>query len=177
MKNAFGTILFSEARIRSAIRRLARRIDRDYAPGDPPVMVGILKGGAFFLVHLAQELTIPAEVEFVQAASYGQALRSSGRVRKGLETGFNPKGRHILLVDDILDSGRTLRRFHEDFVRRGASSVRSVVLFDKTAARTVAYEADYAGLVTPDVWLTGFGLDYKGLYRGCRFAGVLKDTG
>ena len=173
MEKAFSRIVYREPAIRAAIRRTARRLAREYA-GRTPVLVGILKGGVFFLVRLAQELDIPLEIEFVQASSYGHAFRSSGRVRVGPATAFDPRGRHILLVDDILDTGRTLRRFHRAFERAGAASVKSVVLFDKPAARQVAYEADYPGMPVPDVWLTGFGLDSRGLYRQCRFAGVLR---
>ncbi len=175
MEKAFSRIVYREPAIRAAIRRTARRVARDYA-GRTPVLVGILKGGVFFLVRLAQELEIPLEIEFIQASSYGRAFRSSGHVRRGPGTAFEPKGRHILLVDDILDTGRTLRRFHREFERAGAASVKSVVLFDKKAARQVDYEADYPGLPVPDVWLTGFGLDSRGLYRQCRFAGVLRSA-
>ena len=173
MEKAFRRIVYREPAIRAAIRRTARRVARDYA-GRTPVLVGILKGGVFFLVRLAQELEIPLEIEFVQASSYGRAFRSSGRVRLGLSTAFKPKGRHILLVDDILDSGRTLRRVHRVFERAGAASVKSAELFDKKAARQVAYEADYPGLPVPDEWLTGFGLDSQGLHRQCRLVGVLR---
>lgn len=173
MKKDFKRILFEERAIKSAIRRVARNVARDYE-GQTPVLVGILRGAAFFMVHLAQQIEIPLEIEFVQASSYGNGFRSSGRLRRGLETEFDPKGRHVLLVDDILDTGLTLSRLHRDFEKRGAASVKSAVLFDKKIARKAPYEADYAGLAAPDAWLTGWGLDCKGLYRQCRFVGVLR---
>jgi hypoxanthine phosphoribosyltransferase len=175
MEKDFCCILYREPAIRAAIRRTARQLARDYE-GLTPVVVGILKGAAFFMVHLVQELNIPLEIEFVQASSYGAALLSSGRIRRGLDTRFEAKGRHVLLVDDILDSGRTLSHFHAAFKRRGAASVKSAVLFDKPGARKIPYEADYPGLTVPDVWLTGYSLDYKGLYRNCRFVGILRET-
>lgn len=175
MEQDFCCILYREPAIRAAIRRTARRLARDYA-GQTPVVVGVLKGAAFFLVHLVQEMNMPLEIEFVQSSSYGSALRSSGRIKRGLDTRFEAKGRHVLLVDDILDSGRTLSHFHAEFLRRGAATVRSAVLFDKPDARKEPYEADYPGLKVPDVWLTGYSLDYKGLYRNCRFVGILRET-
>ncbi len=175
MEKDFCCILYREPAIRAAIRRTARRLAQDYE-GQTPVVVGILKGAAFFMVHLVQELDMLLEIEFVQSSSYGSALRSSGRIKRGLDTKFEAKGRHVLLVDDILDSGRTLSHFHAEFERRGAASVRSAVLFDKPGARKIPYEADYPGLTVPDVWLTGYSLDYKGLYRNCRFVGILRET-
>jgi hypoxanthine phosphoribosyltransferase len=173
MQAHFKRIIYAEPAIRAAIRRTARRLSRDYA-GKTPVVVGILKGAAYYLVHLTQAMTIPLEVEFVTASSYGNAKTSSGRVRRARALGFPVKGRHILLVDDILDTGRTLSVFHKAFERQGAASVRSAVLFDKQEARQVPYEADYPGLPVPDVWLTGCGLDTGGLYRNLTSVGVLK---
>ncbi len=175
MRNDFDRILFEERAIKAAIRRVARRVARDYE-GRTPVLVGILRGAAFFMVHLAQQIEIPLEIEFVQASSYGNGFRSSGRLRRGLETAFDPKGRHVLLVDDILDTGLTLSRLHREFEKRGVASVKSAVLFDKKSSRQEAYEADYAGLAAPDAWLTGWGLDSQGLYRQCRFVGVLRSA-
>lgn len=175
MKAHFERIIHTEAAVRAAVRRLARRLSRDYA-GKTPVVVGILKGGAYFLVPLTQAMAVPLEIEFVRASSYGNKQTSSGRVRRDRDPGFPVKGRHVLLVDDILDTGRTLSVFHRAFERLGAASVRSAVLFDKPAARQVPYEADYPGLPVPDVWLTGCGLDSDGLYRNCPFVGVLKDA-
>lgn len=175
MERDFARILYREPALRAAIRRGARKASREYA-GLTPLVVGILKGGIYFMAHLTQAMTVPLEIEFVQASSYGNGLQSKGRVRKRGDTGFSVKGRHVLLVDDILDTGRTLRRFHREFERQGAASVRSMVLFDKKEARQVAYEADEALLPVPNVWLTGFGLDDKGLYRNCPFVGVLRES-
>jgi hypoxanthine phosphoribosyltransferase len=173
MKRDFDRILYREAAIRAAIRRTAKQASRDY-DGKTPVVVGILKGAAYYLVHLTQAMTIPLEIEFVKASSYGNGKTSTGRVRRDRDPGFSVKGRHVLLVDDILDTGRTLSVFHREFERLGAASVRSTVLFDKKDARQVAYEADYPGLPVPDVWLTGYGLDSNGLYRNASSVGVLK---
>lgn len=167
-------VLLDEERILSRIKELGEQISRDYA-GKPLLVVGILKGSAVFLADLIRSIDLPLDYDFVAISSYGADTRSSGVVRllKDLDTSI--EGRHVLIVEDIVDTGWTLRLSYiaENFKARKAASVKVCTLLDKPSRRQVDVEIDYRGFVIEDLFVVGYGLDYNGRYRNLRYVGVV----
>jgi hypoxanthine phosphoribosyltransferase len=156
-----GPILFPAARIRGRIATLARRIAADHPGGDLEV-VGILRGSFMFLADLARALHrrgARVGIDFVALESYGSGTESSGSVRCTRDLSIDVRGRRVLLVDDILDTGRTLSFAAGMVAGRGAASVRTCVLLDKPARRVVPFHADYVGFTVDDIFVVGYGLD------------------
>lgn len=165
-------VLVSEQEIQGALDDLARRVTCDYADKNP-LVVGVLTGAFMFMADLVRRLDFPLEVDFVAAASYGDGTVSS-RLELTRDCDRDVSGRHVLVVDDILDSGRTLSMLTELFAERGAASVRTCCLLDKPSRRAVDFNADYVGLEIPDHFVVGYGLDYAYGYRNLPFVGVLR---
>src|SRR5207247_9361877 len=158
--------MITAAQIARRVRRLGREISRVYADIDTPlVMVVILKGAAVFAADLLRSLSIPAELEFVRASSYGSGTSSSGRVRFAHLVEGPLRGRDILLVEDIVDSGRTISVIVRELRRHHPASVRLAALLDRPARREVEVDIDFTGFRIPDRFVIGYGLDYAGLYR------------
>jgi hypoxanthine phosphoribosyltransferase len=158
--------MISSARIDRRVRELGRQISEVYADIDTPlVMVVILKGATVFAADLLRSLTIPAELEFMRAASYGSGTSSSGRLRLAHMVEGPLVGRHVLLVEDIVDSGRTVNAIARRLRRLGPASLRLAALLDRPARREVEVQIDFTGFVIPDKFVIGYGLDYAGLYR------------
>lgn len=159
------TLLFSEEAIRRRVQELAAEIDAVY--GDEGlVVVGVLKGACLFMADLVRALHIPrVELDFVRLSSYGNGLRSSGEIvfSKDVETAL--EGRHVLVVEDIVDSGRSMAFLLASLASRKARSVRLAVLVDKRERREVAVTADFTGFVTDGGFLVGYGLDFAEQYR------------
>lgn len=166
-------ILLTEGQIRQRVQELAAEISRDFA-GKHPLLVGVLTGAVVFLSDLIRLLTIPYEVDFISASSYDTEAVSSGSVRLLKDLSINPEGRHLLVVEDIVDTGLTLQRMMEILRSRGPSSVKVCVLLDKKPRRVVPLTLDYVGFEVPDEFLVGYGLDYARRYRGLPFVAVLK---
>lgn len=161
-----GKPLISARRIARRVHRLGREISETYKDLDEPlVLVVVLKGAAVFASDLLRSLSIPAELEFVRASSYGSSTRSSGRVKFAHLVEGPLTGRHVLLVEDIVDSGRTINAIIKQLKRRGAASIRLAALLDRPARREVPVELHFTGFVIPDRFVIGYGLDYAGLYR------------
>jgi len=168
-------ILFDEETIGRTVRELGERVSQDYA-GKELLLVGILKGAALFLADLARTVTVPAEVAFLRASSYGNSTNSAGTVQITQDVDRDVSGRHVLLVDCIIDSGRTLAAVRERVLMRRPASLRSVVLLDKTDRRTTKVPVDYVGFEVPDRFLVGYGLDRAGQYRNLPYiAAVLQE--
>ena len=158
--------MISAERIRRRVRELGRQISEVYADIDTPlVMVVILKGATVFAADLLRSLTIPAELEFVSAASYGSGTSSSGHVKLAHMVEGPLVGRHVLLAEDIIDSGRTVDVITKRLRRLGPASLRLAALLDRPARREVEVKIDFTGFVIPDRFVIGYGLDYAGLYR------------
>src|SRR5438270_10087282 len=154
------------AQIARRVRRLGRQISEVYADIDTPlVMVVILKGATVFAADLLRSLSIPAELEFVRASSYPTGTSSNGRLHLAHMAAGPLVGRHVLLVDDIIDSGVTVNAVAKRIQRMGAASVRLAALLDRPARRQVEVKIDFTGFVIPDRFVIGYGLDYAGLYR------------
>ena len=158
--------MISSAQIARRVHRLGRRISEVYADIDTPlVMVVILKGATVFAADLLRSLSIPAELEFVRASSYPTGTSSNGRLRLAHMVEGTLVGRHVLLVEDIIDSGVTVNAVARRIRRLGAASVRLAALLDRPARRQVEVKIDFTGFVIPDRFVIGYGLDYAGLYR------------
>ena len=160
------TPMINSARIARRVRQLGRQISEVYADIDTPlVMVVILKGATVFAADLLRSLSIPAELEFVRASSYPTGTSSNGRLRLAHMVEGPLVGRHVLLVEDIIDSGITVNAVARRIQRLGAASVRLAALLDRPARRQVEVKIDFTGFVIPDRFVIGYGLDYAGLYR------------
>src|SRR5579864_2577974 len=158
--------MISSARISRRVHQLGRQISEVYADIDTPlVMVVILKGATVFAADLLRSLNIPAELEFVRAASYGSGTASSGRVQIAHMVEGPLVDRHVLLVEDIVDSGRTVDTILKRFRKLKPASLRLAALLDRPARREVQVTIDFCGFVIPDRFVIGYGLDYAGLYR------------
>ncbi len=158
-------LLFTPGDIDAAVARLAREVARDYADKNP-ILLGVLKGCFVFMADLVRALDIPLETEFISLSSYGRGrAQTSGTVRVVHGLRARVKGRHVVVVEDIVDSGFTLDFTLGYLRRRGVSSVRVCALFDKAACRRVHVPIDYLGLTVPDCFLVGYGLDYDERFR------------
>jgi hypoxanthine phosphoribosyltransferase len=168
--------LISTEDIQAKITELAQRVDRDYA-GKNPLLICVLKGAVIFLADFMRRLTIPVEIDFMAVSSYGASTRSSGVVRilKDLDTGI--EGRHVIIVEDIIDTGLTLKYLAENLLSRGPASLRIVTLLDKPDRREVDIEADYCGFKIPDAFVVGYGLDFNENYRQLPQVSILKGCG
>jgi hypoxanthine phosphoribosyltransferase len=158
--------MLSSTRIARRVRQLGRQISEVYADIETPlVMVVILKGATVFAADLLRSLSIPAELEFVRASSYPTGTSSNGRLKLAHMVQGTLIGRHVLLVEDIIDSGVTVSAIARRIRRVGPASLRTAALLDRPARREVAVQIDFCGFVIPDRFVIGYGLDYAGLYR------------
>ena len=167
------TVLITEEEIDRRVRELAAQISKDYE-GRKIRMVGILKGASFFMCELAKRITVPVSIDFMQVSSYGGATESTGtvRIRKDLDESI--EGLDVIIVEDIVDSGRTLA-FLGDFLKsKGAKSIRYCTLLDKPDRRVIDVKVDYTGFQIPDEFVVGYGLDYDQRYRNLPYIGVVK---
>jgi hypoxanthine phosphoribosyltransferase len=167
-------VLISTQQIEERIRELGAEIARDYA-GSNPLLVGVLKGACTFLSDLMRAADIPLSVEFMAISSYGAEMRTSGEVRILKDLDVAIEGRHILVVEDIVDTGLTLSYLLANLKSRGAASVKLAALLDKYERREKEVPIDYLGFPIPDKFVVGYGLDYAERYRNLPFIAVLKD--
>ena len=168
-------VLISRQRIDEAIGRLAGEIRRDYAAG-PPVLVGVLHGAFVFLADLARALQLPVEIGFVGLSSYGGGTASSGRVELFHDLRADVTGRHVLLVEDIVDSGHSVTYLCDYLRHRRPASLRICCLLDKTERREVPVAIDYRGFTIPNLFIVGYGMDFNGQYRHLPDIRVLQET-
>ena len=158
--------MITSAQIARRVHRLGKQISSMYADIDTPlVMVVILKGATVFAADLLRSLSIPAELEFVRASSYPTGTSSTGRLKLAHMVEGSLVSRHVLLVEDIIDSGVTVNAVRNRIEKLGAASVRLAALLDRPARRQVEVKIDFTGFVIPDRFVIGYGLDYAGLYR------------
>ena len=166
-------VLFSEEELHRRVAEIAAEIDRDYA-GREPLLVSVLRGSFVFMADLVRACQIKSDIEFIAVSSYQNATVSSGRVQITHDLQQDITGRHLIIVEDILDSGNTLAFLKDYFMTKGAASITIVTLLDKPSRRTKAITADLAGFVVPDEFVVGYGLDYCQQYRNVPYIGVLK---
>ena len=157
------------------IRELGEQISKDYA-GESVHLVCILKGACIFMCDLAKRIRVPLSMDFMTVSSYGSGTQSSGivRIKKDLDDPI--KGLNVLIVEDIVDSGRTLHYLTEVFKERGCKSVRTCTLLDKPERRVVDLDVDYVGFMIPNQFVVGYGMDYDQRYRDLPFIGVVEFT-
>lgn len=166
-------VLFSEEQIQDKIKELGEVISKDYE-GRNPLVICVLKGAFVFMADLVKRITIPIELDFMAVSSYGQSTKSSGVVKIIKDLDISVEGRHVLIVEDIIDSGLTLSYLIDVLERRNALSISVVALFNKPARRTVELEPEYEGFGLPDEFVVGYGLDYAEKYRNLPCVGILK---
>ena len=158
--------MISAERIKRRVQQMGRQISEVYGDINTPlVLVAVLKGATVFAADLLRSLSIPAELEFVRAASYGSGTATTGRVRLAHMVEGPLVDRHVLLVEDIVDSGRTIDTVRKSFRRFKPASLRLAALLDRPARREIKVGIDFTGFVIPDRFVIGYGLDYAGLYR------------
>lgn len=165
--------MFSEEEVNNKIREMGDLISQDME-GEPLKIICILKGASFFACELAKRISVPVFIDFMSVSSYGNATESSGAVRitRDLDSPIN--GENVLVVEDIIDSGRTLSYLLENLKSRGAKSVRLCTLLDKPDRRLIDVPVDYVGYSIPDEFVVGYGLDYAQKYRNLPYIGVVE---
>ncbi len=177
MDQDIQTILVTETELDRVTFRIASEIDRDYKDAEHLVLLCILKGSIVFTGELMRKLTIPSEIDFMKVSSYGSGTTSSGRVNIILDIMRSDLNEcDILIIEDIIDSGRTLSYLAEYLRLKGAKSVKTCALLDKPSRREVDFQPDYIGLEIPDEFVVGFGLDYDERYRQLPYIGILKPS-
>lgn len=178
VSDAIERVLLDGAAIDTRVRRLAAEISADYAGvdygEDGLVLIGVLKGAFVFLADLARQLTVPHHVDFIALSSYNRG-ETSGEVRLIMDSRINVADRHVLIVEDIVDTGHTLDYLQRTFAARHPASLRSCVFLSKPDRRRVEVEIDYLGFEIPNVWVVGYGLDYGDRYRTLPYVGALKE--
>ena len=174
MRDDIDHILLSEEDLKAKVEEIGAQISKDYADSENFIMVSVLKGSVVFVSDLMRAVTIPAEIDFMVVSSYGSGTTSSGVVKIVKDLDIVLENKDILIVEDILDSGRTLSYLSKILKDRGAKSIKVCTLLDKPARREADIQADYAGFTIPDEFVVGYGLDYNEKYRNLPFVGVLK---
>jgi len=167
-----GRVLYSAAQIQTRVRQLAKDISDKYE-GQHPLLVGVLRGVFFFMADLARYLTVPVDIDFMAISHYGAEKGRAVRVTKDLD--INPEGRHVLLVEDIVDTGMTLSFVTGYLKSRNPASLSICTLLDKSVHRLANVQLDYVGFQVPDEFLVGYGLDYEEEYRNLPFVALLKE--
>lgn len=168
-----GRPLLTREEISARADELAARITRDYK-GKELVLVGVLKGAFIFLADLVRRIDMPVEIDFVAVSSYGKDTKSSGVVKIIKDLDFEIRGKHVLLVEDIVDTGLTLKYLSGMLQQRGPESVEVCALLNKPEARKVDIEVKYCGFDVPPLFVVGYGLDYAERYRQLPYVGVLE---
>lgn len=172
--DAIGEVLVPADRLAGRVRELAAEVSRDYADKDP-ILIGVLKGAVFFVSDLMRALEIHCEVDFMAISSYGSSTKSSGVVRilKDLDTSI--EGRHVLIVEDIIDSGLTLQYLLRNLAGRNPASLEVCALLIKPGSRKTGVEPRYVGFDIPERFVIGYGLDHGERYRNLPFVATLRD--
>lgn len=173
MKEDIQEILFSSEVLTEKVKELAEKITNDYK-GKELVVVGILKGSVIFAAELIKNISIKCEIDFMAVSSYGNSTETSGVVRILKDLDSNIEGKNILIVEDIVDTGTTLKYLLEYLKARKADSIEIVSLLNKPARRKVDLEVKYIGFEVPDAFIVGYGIDYAEQYRNLPYIGILK---
>ena len=174
LENDIKKILVSQDEITEAAKKLGAQLTKDYA-GKNPILVGILKGSIPFMAELVKHIDTHIEMDFMMVSSYHGGTASSGVINIKQDVTQDIKGRDVLFVEDIIDTGQTLKNLRDMFIEREASSVKIATLLDKPEGRVVEIEADYTCFTIPNEFVVGYGLDYKENYRNLPYVGVLKE--
>ncbi|MBR4427775.1 MAG: hypoxanthine phosphoribosyltransferase [Clostridia bacterium] len=174
MLNDMSRILLTRDQIAKRVSEIGREMTEMYKNDDRPLFVCVLKGSIVFFADLIRAVSIPLDIEFMTASSYGAATVSSGEVKVVSALDEKIKGRNVVLVEDIIDSGRTIAYIKNDMLGKGVKSLRVVTLLDKPSRRVADVSPDISGFEVPDEFVVGYGLDYDQKYRNFPDIGVLK---
>ena len=166
-------ILFTEEQLKARVKEIAQQIEADYQ-GKEILLICILRGSFVFIADLCREIHLPCTVDFMAVSSYGKGSSSSGRVQIVKDLAEDITDRHVIVVEDILDSGNTLSYLLNILEQRNPASVRLVALLDKPDRRVKPVELHYSGFTIPDAFVVGYGLDYAEKYRNLPYIGILK---
>ncbi|MDR1629454.1 MAG: hypoxanthine phosphoribosyltransferase [Oscillospiraceae bacterium] len=173
MMDDIKEVLLSEQALAETVCEIGKKISEDYR-GSDLLLVSVLKGSVVFMADLMRAITIPCSIDFMAVSSYGSGIKTSGVVRIIKDLDSEIEGKDILIVEDILDSGKTLSYIQEILMARNPKSIRICTLLDKPERRQVSLAADYKGFTVPDEFVVGYGLDFAEKYRNLPFVGVLK---
>ena len=173
MNKDIQEILFSEEEIELMVNTVAEEINKDYA-GKEILLVGLLKGSAVFISDLMRKINVGCSIDFMRVSSYGRSTKSSGMVNVKMDLSEDIKGRHVLIVEDIIDSGNTLAAVLELLSSREPASLKLASLFSKPSRREKEINIDYLGAEIDDLFIVGYGLDYDEKYRHLPYIGILK---
>lgn len=166
-------VMLTEQEVNDRIKKMGEQISNDYA-GKSVHLVCVLKGGSFFMCELAKRITVPVTLDFMSASSYGSSTKSSGVVKIVKDLDEPLKDKNVLVVEDIVDSGRTLSYLLKMLGDRGPASVKLCTLLDKPERRVTDVKVDYTGFEIPDEFVVGYGLDYDQRYRNLPYIGVVE---
>lgn len=175
MAKILGETLISRDEIADICSTLGRRITEDYA-GKSVLLVGVLKGAFVFMADLARNIDLPVDMDFISVSSYGGGTETSGIVRIIKDVEQSIAAKHVIVVEDIVDSGLTLRHLRELLLTRNPASIALCTAFDKPERRKVPIQVDYVGRRIPDEFIVGYGLDYNGIYRNLPDVRILRDA-
>ncbi len=166
-------VFFSAEELQNRVREIGDQITRDY-DGKNPLFIGVLKGSFVFMADLMRAVNTYCDIDFMAVSSYGSGTTTTGAVKINKDLSYNVEGRHIILIEDILDSGVTLSYLKKYIEARKPASVAICTLLDKPARRRADISPDYVGFECPDAFIVGYGLDYAERYRNLPYIGVLK---
>lgn len=174
MENNIQKVLLSQQMLQDRIQQMAAQINEEYAD-KTPVFVGVLKGVVMFFAEFVKHITIPCEMDFMRIFSYANT-ESTGKVNMSLDISTDLKGRHVVILEDIFDTGKTLEFTYHHLMEKNPASVKIVTLLDKPERRdpSVTVQADYTGFVIPNEFVVGFGLDFNEQYRNLPYIGIMK---
>lgn len=175
MEQDIERVLFSAQELDERVAQLAREINRDYA-GREITLISVLRGSFIFMADLTRKIELPCTVDFMSVSSYGRGTRSSGQVQITKDLSDSIEGRHVIVVEDILDSGTTLHYLLQVLAQRHPASIRLCTLLDKPERREKPVEVHYSGFSIPDAFVVGYGLDYAERYRNLPYIGILKPS-
>lgn len=167
-------VLLSEEKIREKVNELAKIIENDYK-GQDILLVGILKGASVFVADLMRAIKLDANIDFMSVSSYGSGTTSSGTVKILKDLDVDIDGKNVLIVEDIIDSGATLRNLYDTLMTRNPKSLKLCTLLDKPSRRKVQINVDYVGFVIEDKFIVGYGIDYNEKYRNLPYIGIVED--
>lgn len=167
-------ILFTEQQLKDRVAQLGKEISRDYAGKEPVLLVSVLRGSYIFMADLSRAIDIPVQIDFMSVSSYGKGTSTSGQVEIKKDLSDSIEGVHVIVVEDILDSGNTLSYLLHVLSARHPASISLCTLLDKPERREKPIHADYVGFTVPNAFIVGYGLDYAEKYRNLPYIGVLK---
>lgn len=173
MNRDIKEVLISEEALKARVTELGRAISERYE-GQELLMIGVLKGANVFMSDLMRAVTVPIQIDFIAASSYGTSTESSGIVRIVKDLDYSIEGKHVMIVEDIIDTGLTLKYLFDNFTARKPASLSIISLLDKPERRKVDIQVDYTGFEIPDEFIVGYGIDYAEKYRNLPFVATLK---